>query len=610
VTRSPSRGPTSPAEAAQLHELVDVLTRKFTFFVGKGGVGKSTSAAAFALRLADNGERIRLISTDPAHSLGDAFGVSLSTGVPTTSPCTPRLTLEEIDAPGRARAWLESVRDPIAELIDRGTYLDRADVAALLDRSMPGMDELMGALRLVELARAEGERVVVDTAPTGHLLRMLDAGRVIDGWSQALAAMAAKAGAVATGLTGRRVSFAGEEVIARLRAQVEDLRTRVLGSADFVIVTRAGDVVAAETARLEDELDARGCRVSALVGVDLEMSAHAPTRARTKLSVPWRRETTGCQALRAWGEADPVPSFPPRPAAPRGGRPVLERLAGRDLYLFVGKGGVGKSTCAAAFALAMGTERDVLLLGTDPAGSLGDVLGLPVGPSETPCGPRVAARELDAEAELEAFRCRYRDRIRSVFERLGLRDSAPLDRRVLESVVDLAPSGIDEIFALDAIIEEVAGVRALVVDAAPTGHLLRLLEMPQLARSWSRAVLKVLLQYRSVLGLDDFAGQLLGFVRRVEELVRLLRDAERVATVIVTLNERLPLLETDRLARSLASMRVPVAATVRNRCVPGAAPPGAPNDPGAAPTIFAPLVDPPPVGPDRLGEFFDRWSLA
>ena len=592
--------------------LIGTLTQRLAFFVGKGGVGKSTSAAAVALRLADAGERVRLVSTDPAHSLGDVFGTTLQPGRPTPSPCSARLTLEEIDAAARARSWLESVRDPVAELIDLGTYLDREDVAALLDRSMPGMDELMGALRLVELARSTDERIVVDTAPTGHLLRMLDSGEVLEGWSQALAAMADKAGAVAAGLTRRRVRFAGEDVIARLRAEVDELRTSVLQRADFVIVTRPGAVVAAETARLERALAERGCSVRAVVGVGLETPDDERSGgAGTRISIPWRRETVGCEALRCWGAAETSASPASDGTAGRAstGTAVLERMGGRDVYLFVGKGGVGKSTCAAAFALALGAERDVLLLGTDPAGSLGDVLGTPVGRAETPCAPRVAARELDAEAELEAFRRRHRDRIRTVFERLGLSDSAPLDRRVLESVIELAPSGIDEIFALDAILEEVTGRRVLVVDTAPTGHLLRLLEMPGLARSWSRAVLKVLLEYRSVLGLDDFATQLLGFVRRVEDLIRLLRDPTRVGAVIVTIDERVPRQETERLARSLQTAGVPLVAVVRNRSVGGMGPAAA-DEPTRAPTVLAPLVDPPPVEPDRLVGFFDSWSLA
>jgi anion-transporting ArsA/GET3 family ATPase len=123
-------------------------------------------------------------------------------------------------------------------------------------------------------------------------------------------------------------------------------------------------------------------------------------------------------------------------------------------------------------------------------------------------------------------------------------------------------------------------------------------------------VLRILLEYRSALGLDDFAAQLLGFVRRVDELMRLLRDPARVGAVLVTLDERLPSLETERLARTLGTAGVPLAAVVGNRAVAGCEAPPAPRERGAAPTILAPLVGPPPVGPDRLRGFFGRWSLA
>jgi anion-transporting ArsA/GET3 family ATPase len=170
--------------------LMGRMQSRFAFVVGKGGVGKSTASAALALALADRGARVHLLSTDPAHSLGDLFERRLAPGLP-TSVCGPGLMIEEIDTAGRSSAWLESVREPVSDLIDSGTYLDREDVAAFLDRSLPGVDELMGALRLVEISDASAaDRVVVDTAPTGHLLRLLDAGDVLDGWSDALDAMA------------------------------------------------------------------------------------------------------------------------------------------------------------------------------------------------------------------------------------------------------------------------------------------------------------------------------------------------------------------------------------------------------------------------------------
>src|SRR5690606_10240022 len=128
----------------------------------------------------------------------------------------------------------------------------------------------------------------------------------------------------------------------------------------------------------------------------------------------------------------------------------------------------------------------------------------------------------------------------------------PLDRRVLESFLDLAPSGIDEIFALDAMLDERCRHRTLVVDAAPTGHFLRLLEMPQVARSWVRGLLKILLEYRSVVGLDDIAPQLLQLARRLDDFVTLLQDPGRAGVVLVTLDERLARLESERMARALS----------------------------------------------------------
>jgi arsenite-transporting ATPase len=112
--------------------------------VGKGGVGKSTASAALALALADRGARVHLLSTDPAHSLGDLFERRLAPGRP-TSVCGPGLMIEEMDTAGRSSAWLESVREPVSDLIDSGTYLDREDVAAFLDRSLPGVTEVLAS---------------------------------------------------------------------------------------------------------------------------------------------------------------------------------------------------------------------------------------------------------------------------------------------------------------------------------------------------------------------------------------------------------------------------------------------------------------------------------
>ena len=148
----------------------------YRFFGGKGGVGKTTCAAAAALRIAEAGagRRVLAVSTDPAHSLGDALRVELGAAPLRIPTRRGELLAVELDAPDALARWLAEHRADLETLAERGTWLDRDDVRRLLDLSLPGVDELIGLLELVRLARAEScDEVVVDTAPTGHTLRLL-----------------------------------------------------------------------------------------------------------------------------------------------------------------------------------------------------------------------------------------------------------------------------------------------------------------------------------------------------------------------------------------------------------------------------------------------------
>src|SRR5688572_2003594 len=181
---------------------------RFVFVVGKGGVGKTTTASALALALADRSRTTHLISTDPAHSLLDLL----------PEPCSPHLTIEEFDARKYADAFFAELRAPFIELIERGTYLDAADAGSFLDLSIPGIDEVMSALRLVELLDSAVDRVIVDTAPTGHTLRLLDSSAIIESWVAAGHAMAAKAGAVSAALVGQVVPLQATALLDEWRA--------------------------------------------------------------------------------------------------------------------------------------------------------------------------------------------------------------------------------------------------------------------------------------------------------------------------------------------------------------------------------------------------------
>src|SRR5215475_13307080 len=131
------------------------------FYGGKGGVGKTTCAAAAALALAREKKRTLLVSTDPAHSLADALGTKLA-----ATPRAVRGTLHaaEMNADRALSRWMQARERVFREIASRGTYLDDEDIDALFRLSLPGVDELIGLVELRRLSRGFDE-VVVDTAP-------------------------------------------------------------------------------------------------------------------------------------------------------------------------------------------------------------------------------------------------------------------------------------------------------------------------------------------------------------------------------------------------------------------------------------------------------------
>src|ERR1700754_4041077 len=244
---------------------------RYVFFGGKGGVGKTTAAASAALALLDSArasERILLFSTDPAHSLSDSLGVEVGDRTfevarKGRSADAPRLYAREMDA---ARA-LEEVktkhRAVLAEIADRGTILDEADINDLLDLSLPGMDEVMALFELSEVERAGVyARVVVDTAPSGHTSRMLRLPSVFARWVGALDVMSEKHRYMVSHFArARRVREDEVDLFLRdLAGRVARVRSMLFdaGRASFVLVTIPEAMAFEESARYFKSLREEG----------------------------------------------------------------------------------------------------------------------------------------------------------------------------------------------------------------------------------------------------------------------------------------------------------------------------------------------------------------
>ena len=308
---------------------------------------------------------------------------------------------------------------------------------------------------------------------------------------------------------------------------------------------------------------------------------------------------------------------------------------GTRLVLFGGKGGVGKTTCAAAAAIALaravGPTGAYCSSPTDPAHSLADALGAAVDDRPAPIrgGPRTCWCARSTRRRRSAtIRARYAAAIDALFDRLT-RDSGTVgfdaghDRRVMQALIDLAPPGIDELAAVIEVIDvtEADPAALVVMDTAPSGHALRLLEMPALVQDWTRALMSMVLKYQAVTGVGSFGAILLKLSQGLGRLRALLADPRRAAFVVVTRGARLPRAETVRLIARLKSMDVHVPAVMVNavgRGVCAACRREASAErreirelrgalPRACPVLLAPAQLPPPHGSASLRAWQSQW---
>jgi arsenite-transporting ATPase len=249
---------------------------------------------------------------------------------------------------------------------------------------------------------------------------------------------------------------------------------------------------------------------------------------------------------------------------------LIKTLLDREVLFFGGKGGVGKTTCASAMALAASRAgKRVLLVSTDPAHSTSDIFERQIGPEPVPIAPSLHAMEIDAAAESRRYVADVKEHIAQLFGYGILKEA--------NRQIDLAATmpGAEEVALFDRMGALIRGEDArfdlIVFDTAPTGHTLRLIRMPELMEAWIKALSR---SRRAMLGVDqdDKQDPIMTTLNDRLERLRFLRarmiSGRTTGFVLVLIAERLPIEETARAIEQLDDAGVKVGGLIVNRVLP------------------------------------------
>ena len=521
---------------------------RFLFFTGKGGVGKTALACATAIRLADAGKRVLLVSTDPASNLDEMLGAPLSNR-PTPIPGVDRLSALNIDPQKAADNYRERVITPYRAIWTE-TQIDelREQLAGACTVEIAAFDEF-AELLAGDAQSAPFDHILFDTAPTGHTLRLLSLPRAWTGFLQSTTQGASCLGPH-SGLKMQEARFA-----AAVDALGDAQHTIV------VLVARPDRAALREADRTSGELEALGIKnqqlvVNAvfeatdrtdLIALALEQrgrealrempprlqelpTRRIPLRAFNMVGLPALRALLDDRAAAALTQAVsplPTPLLPPLQS-------LIDEIAGpgRGLVMVMGKGGVGKTTIAAAIAAALASRRHhVLLTTTDPAAHVAATLA----------------------GELENLRISRIDPVvetKTYVDRVMANRGASLDeagRALLAE--DLRSPCYEEIAVFAAFSRIVSQARSnfVILDTAPTGHTLLLLDATG--------------SYHRQMVADEDAHHASGHI--VTPLMKL-RDPQYTKILLVTLAETTPVSEAARLQADLRRARIEPFAWVIN----------------------------------------------
>lgn len=527
---------------------------RLLFFTGKGGVGKTSLACATAIALADQRKNVLLVSTDPASNLGQVFGVTIGERDPTPIPDVPGLDALNINPEAAAQAYRDRIVGPVRNVLPAETVKGMEEqLSGACTTEIAAFDEFTGLLA-DDMATQKYDHVIFDTAPTGHTLRLL---QLPTAWSNYLDSNESGASCLGplSGLEKQRQQYA--HAVAQLANG---------GTTTVVLASRPQKASLAEADRTSHELATLGIVNQQLVinGIMPENGSDDPLALALRerenaamLALPMSlvslprdqvplqpRNMVGVAALRALISekaevmADPQPISHSTLSVPPLSQLIDEiEKDQHGLVMVLGKGGVGKTTVAAAIAVALAARgHAVHLTTTDPAAHLSMTVESTF--------PNLMVSCINPQVERDRYR-------HHVMETKG-QNLDEAGRTLLEE--DLRSPCTEEIAVFQAFsrVMQESKQKFVVVDTAPTGHTLLLLDA---TGSYHRDVVRHLSQG----------------VHVVTPMMRL-QDPKQTKMLVVTLPETTPVLEAESLQADLRRAGIEPWAWVINSSLSAASP--------------------------------------